>query len=105
MGAVPYPNAVGVAITPLYQDAFETVSLFELQPNAVLPMDLSAGAELFVLDGSVCEHEDELMCHSWLRLPLNSELQARAGEQGARVWLKQGHLSQVQAQIERVQAA
>ena len=68
-------------------------------------LDASGGAELFVLEGSIQETVDTLVKHSWLRSSLNSKLKLKAGKNGAKVWIKTGHLSQVAEQIERVNNA
>lgn len=105
MGKVSSPQFPGVATTPLYKDPFEEVSLLHFEPNAVVEMDVPGGAELLVLDGQLQEQEETLPRHSWLRLPRGSHLHATAGKQGAKAWIKTGHLRDVDNQIARVQGA
>ena len=45
-----------------------------------------------MLAGSLIEGEDTLQKHAWLRLPKQSQLEAKTGPQGATVWIKSGHL-------------
>lgn len=105
MGSVQHATFKGLAITPLYKDDFEDVSLLHFEADANMQISASGGAELLVLEGDISEQTDVLVKHSWLRLPINSELNITAGKQGAKVWLKLGHLTDVDKQIERVQNA
>ena len=105
MGSVQHATFKGLAITPLYKDDLEEVSLLHFEAGANMQISASDGAELLVLEGDIREQSDTLTKHSWLRLPINSELNITAGKQGAKVWLKLGHLTDVDKQIERVQNA
>jgi anti-sigma factor ChrR (cupin superfamily) len=105
MDSVPHVDFKGIQITPLYKDNIEEVSLLNFEPEAVIILDVKNGAELFVLSGSLVEQTDTLTKHSWLRVPVNSEINAKAGENGAKIWLKTGHLIDVENQIMRVESA
>lgn len=105
IGSVPLCNFNGLSMTPLYKDAFEEVSLLHFEPEAEITINAKAGAELLVLAGSLDEQADTLVKHSWLRTPINSVIKAKAGKYGAKVWLKTGHLTDVNNQISRVQNA
>ncbi len=86
-------DAVAVGgIAVLHEDAFETVSYRKLHPGEELTQDAPGGAEILVLDGEIAEGSDRLAKGGWLRLPMNSMLSAVAGAEGARVWMKTGHL-------------
>jgi hypothetical protein len=50
------------------------------------------GAEYLVLEGTFHEGDDVLKTHSWLRIPMGGTLNAKAGSDGARVWIKTRHL-------------
>lgn len=93
----------GITMTPLYQDEHEEVCLLTFAAYATLNIATPNGAELLVLQGALTEQQDNLVKYSWLRLPLNSQLNAQAGEHGANIWLKRGHLNQVDAQIKYLQ--
>ena len=86
------PNKAGVARTELHADAREVVSYLVIAPGAPLVEEASGGLELLVLEGSVTEGADVLSAGSWLRLPDHTVLRARAGAEGAKVWIKTGHL-------------
>ena len=68
-----------------------------------MTIETQGGAELLMLEGSLSEQADTLVKHSWLRTPVNSEINAKAGKNGAKVWIKTGHLFDVENQITRVQ--
>lgn len=102
MKASPHNEFVGVAITSLYCDEFEDVSVLDFEPNAEIQLSVESGAELIVLDGELQEGHDSLVKHSWLRVPAGGKIQAKAGSGGAKVWIKQRHLVRVDEEIERV---
>ena len=105
MAPVAHKDFDGVGVTPLYIDESEEVSLFTMAPNARIELDVAGGAELLVIDGEVKESGDTLIKQSWLRVPKAGRIEAVAGPEGAKCWMKTGHLSLVEAQIERVQSA
>jgi anti-sigma factor ChrR (cupin superfamily) len=105
MASIAHPDFSKVAVTPLYKDAFEEVSLLYFEPEAEISLNVPGGAELLVLEGTLDEQADTLVKHSWLRVPINSDIKAKAGSKGAKVWLKTGHLIDVDEQITRVQNA
>ncbi len=92
LGSVAAHERPGVEVSPLYKDAFENVRFEYWQAGAHVKVDTSDGGEIFVLKGSFTERGDELRQHSWLRLPVNTQLEAHAGPGGATVWIKTGHL-------------
>jgi len=70
LGSVPDRYRAGVSVSPLYQDNDENVRFEQWEPGAIVDIDASGGAEVFVLEGSFRESEDELRQHSWLRTPV-----------------------------------
>lgn len=103
MFGVPHRNMPGVSVTPLYKDGIEEVSMMELEAGANLYLNVPGGAEVLVMQGFVQDQNDELRQHSWLRVPTGGKIQSVAGSEGAKIWVKTGHLTRVDAQIERVQ--
>ncbi|MEP4891514.1 MAG: cupin domain-containing protein [Aliiglaciecola sp.] len=97
-----HPSIVGLNVTALYKDEYEEVSLLHFEPNVEFTFNGKGGAELLVLEGALTEHSDTLVKHSWLRSPVNSIIKGKAGKDGAKVWMKTGHLTDVQNQITRV---
>jgi len=91
----PAPDRPGVDLMPLFQDASEEVRLERWAPEARIELALPQGAEFLVLSGSFEERGEMFAEQSWLRLPAKATLQAKAGADGCRVWIKAGHLANV----------
>lgn len=105
MQPVPHLNFAGISSTPLYNDEFEDVVVFDFEPNSAMNLDAVGGAEMLMLEGEVKEGDDLLVQHSWLRMPQNGKIQAKAGPKGAKVWMKMRHLGLVEQEIKRVSNA
>lgn len=86
------PKKDGIATAQLYQDARETVTYHTLDAGAVLHRTDAGGFEMLVIAGAVTEGGDSLGPNGWLRLPDGATLTATAGPDGAKVWIKAGHL-------------
>ncbi len=82
----------GVAVAELHSDDRESVTYQVIDPDTSFEIEASGGIEMLVLSGSLTEGKDELTKGSWLRLPEGMALSARSGADGARVWMKTGHL-------------
>lgn len=92
---VPVANRDGVRVVPLFSDAHEDVRIEHWEAGATVDTEVRGGLEVFVIEGSFVEGDDELIAHSWLRLPSRTTLNAVAGPSGAKVWVKSGHLDHV----------
>jgi hypothetical protein len=92
IGAVRDADRPGVAVTPLFRDAREDVRLEHWDAGAAVDLAWTGGAELFVLDGGFLQDGERFRRHSWLRLPGDGRTVLDAGPEGARVWIKTGHL-------------
>jgi len=87
------PEAVqGVATALLHQDHREVVTYSHLKAGSSLVSDASGGIEVLVLGGSIDVDGETLAQNGWLRLPEGAQLSAKAGSDGAKVWMKTGHL-------------
>ncbi len=82
----------GVTTTPLYQDDRENVRMEQWDAGADVTIEATYGAEVLVLDGSFEEGGDVLKAQSWMRVPIGQSIQAKAGPEGAKVWIKTDHL-------------
>ena len=82
----------GVATTELHRDTQEIVTYSQLDADATLENADTGGIEVFVIAGSVSEGGDTLGKGAWLRLPEGAALTAKAGPDGAKLWIKTGHL-------------
>lgn len=85
----------GVETMPLYSDAREDVRLERWAAGVTVSIDTAGGAELLVLEGGFAESGEAFGKNSWLRVPQGYKLTMIAGESGARVWVKTGHLNHV----------
>jgi ChrR Cupin-like domain len=89
----PVSGLPSVELAVLFENACERVRLERWASGAVIDMPVQGGVELLVLEGSFEEAREEFTPHSWLRLPAGSRLQATAGRDGCKVWVKSGHLA------------
>ena len=81
-----------IATALLHQDAQEVVTFHALDSNATLIKDDNGGIEALVISGSVEEAGMTLGTGAWLRLPEGETLRVTAGADGAKLWIKTGHL-------------
>lgn len=89
----------------------ERVEMCWLDPNATLPQEADAkdgGEELFVVDGSLTlADKDEYTKWGWIRFPPGGHdtkrTPLRAGNDGAKVYRKTGHLSDKALAMEKIQ--
>lgn len=86
----------GVATALLHRDAREVVTYHQLAAGARLRCDDVGGIEVLVLEGDVTEGGETLGKGAWVRLPDGCVLDAVAGERGAQLWIKSGHLRYAQ---------
>lgn len=76
----------------LFDDGAERVVLEDWQQGVNISMPNARGLELLVLSGSVTLDGQTLGPQGWHRRPAGMTLDARAGEAGARVWIKDAPL-------------
>ena len=86
--------AEGVTRFDLYEDEREQVCVEQWAAGAEVQLDSPGGLEALVLDGGFTESNEAFGVHSWLRLPKGSASKAVAGPDGAKVWIKRGHLKE-----------
>ena len=79
----------------LFSDKGEHVRMLRLEPGEMAQISATDGLEAFVLAGSVTESADHLGKWDWLRLPVDAKAEFVAGDQGAKLWVKTGHLRQI----------
>lgn len=82
----------GVSSAILHRDAREVVTYHNMAANATLDKTDGGGIELLVISGTVMESGDTLGKGAWVRLPEGMPLHATAGQDGAKLWIKTGHL-------------
>ncbi|MEL6769195.1 MAG: cupin domain-containing protein [Pseudomonadota bacterium] len=86
-------DRAGVSVLPLFVDGREDVRLETWTPGAEVRLEGHDGLEIFVLSGGFAEGGDTLGPWDWLRLPPGQALAATAGAEGAKLWVKTGHLA------------
>ncbi len=82
----------GVATATLHQDDREVVTYSHVDAGAEMTSNAPGGIELLMIGGSVTSGDDVLRKNDWLRLPEGEALSVVAGPEGAKVWMKTGHL-------------
>lgn len=79
----------------LHRDAVEEVRVERWAAGETVQIDANGGLEVFVLSGSYAESGETFAKWDWLRVPPSGAFHALAGPDGAEVWVKTGHLSQM----------
>ncbi len=92
LGAVEDAQRPGVAVSPLFKDAREDVRIETWSPGVSGRVEAPGGAEILVLRGGVSAEGKDLGAWTWLRLPDGDAIDLTAGDDGARIWIKTGHL-------------
>ena len=82
----------GISGQTLHTDNSETVRFIALAPGATLQETPQGGSEVLMISGTAKEAADTLGKGAWLRLPEGAPLKITAGDAGARMWIKTGHL-------------
>jgi hypothetical protein len=88
LDSLQFADRPGVSVMPLFENARETVQIEIWNPGIQVAMETPDGAELLVLAGGFTESGEVLRPQSWLRIPMGGRLDAVAGNDGARVWIK-----------------
>jgi len=93
MDSVPAAGRDGVSVMPSSKDDRETVQLETWASGAHVEVDAPDGAEFLGIDGGFTSDSGKtLRKESWLRVPEGDKLVAKAGDSGAKVWMKTRHL-------------
>ena len=99
MSPIACKARLGVLAVPLFTGSSEKVCIEHWSAGSRIRLDLPGGLEALVLDGSFAEGHDEFATHSWLRLPAGAVLDALTGKNGAKLWIKTGHLTDLSASV------
>ncbi|MFI8554367.1 cupin domain-containing protein [Psychrobacter sp. NPDC077938] len=83
-------------VCPLFFDGVERVSLQRIDAGELLFTEtVHGGAEILVVAGELIEGKQVYQQDSWIRLPIDANVQIKAGVEGATIYLKTGHLDHV----------
>lgn len=92
IGRVTDPDRPQVKVSPLFEDARETVQLETVAPGASLEIGDPGGFEMLVVDGTLAVDGEDYAPQSWLRLPPGEYAKLVAGPNAATIWVKRRHL-------------
>ncbi|MBV7259525.1 cupin domain-containing protein [Erythrobacter crassostreae] len=95
----PDPNRPGVSTAAIAERDYEKVSLEVWEANTEVVLTDTGGFELLILDGTLRHKDAEYARHDWIRWPAGKEAKFTSGGQGARVWIKRGHLTNITAPV------
>ena len=87
--------AKGIERGDLHHDSRESVLIEQWEPEAGRIVSDRGGAEVLVLEGKLVGDGVVLEKHDWLRLPTEDSMHLTAGPEGARLWIKVGHLEHI----------
>ena len=96
LSETPREVSEGVSEIPLFEDARERVRIELWAPSQEVHVTGHQGLEALVIEGGFTEGGESFGVNSWLRLPPETPLKAVAGREGARLWIKSGHLAEPQ---------
>ncbi|PRY26913.1 ChrR-like anti-ECFsigma factor [Aliiruegeria haliotis] len=97
LGGVADGERPGVDISPLFRDAQEDVRIERWSANTTAPVTADGGAEILLLSGSLQLDGETLSPWTWIRRADGNGVTLTAGPDGARLWIKAGHLRDVRA--------
>ncbi|MFD0982693.1 cupin domain-containing protein [Tropicimonas aquimaris] len=97
LGSVADASRPGVAVSPLYRDAHEDVRIEQWSAGSSAAVAAEGGAEILLLSGSLRLDGVALSPWTWIRRADGHEITLTAGPEGARLWIKTGHLLDVRA--------
>lgn len=97
LGAVADATRPGVAVSPLFKDGHEDVRLETWAPGTRAVVTAPQGAEILILSGTLTMEGDVLEPWTWIRRADGQAVDLAAGAEGAKLWIKTGHLADVRA--------
>lgn len=74
---------------------YEQVALEMWEPGANVTIIHEGGVEMLVLQGEITLDGVSYSQHDWLRFPPDEITQVSTGENGAKLWIKRGHLGEI----------
>ncbi len=89
------PNTQGVSNAVLYEDARETVQIQQWDAGTEQSVGDPGGAEILMIRGAINYDGETFSQHEWIRLPCNKSVTMMAGNDGARIWMKTRHLTEI----------
>lgn len=87
------PDRPGVSHSVLAERGYEKVSLESWDAGTRADVSSEGGSEVLILDGDLNHAGVAYGKHDWLRFPSGASANLTAGANGARIWIKRGHLA------------
>lgn len=81
----------------LAERSYEQVALEEWNLGTNVVLNEPNGFEILILGGAVTLDGEIYLKNDWIRWPADTEAHFSTDEDGARLWIKRGHLSQIRA--------
>ena len=97
VATTPDAARAGVETATLFQDAHEHVALEVWGGDTAHPLDTAGGVEVLVLEGQLHHAGSVMGPRDWLRLAPGGLVDLATGPEGARLWVKTGHLGRMVA--------
>lgn len=88
-------------ICPLFQCEYENTFLENLKPHQCFEERSLNGMEILIVQGELMANKETYPTGSWIRLPPNASVNFQAGQSGATLYVKTGHLFSVQKFVEQ----
>ena len=83
----------GIEVLALHRHGSEIVELYRFTPGSVYPSHPhDGGEEILVIEGAIHDEFGSYAAGSWIRYPDGSEHSVTAGDEGALLYAKSGHL-------------
>ena len=89
------PERPGVAAAMLADRDYERVAVERWDAKTVQTITEEGGFEIVVLEGTLDHDGGTYGKHDWLRIPSGESANFAAGLEGARFWIKRGHLANI----------
>ena len=98
MGSIalsPHPGRRGIAQAVLAERDYEDVTLEQWEPVVSHSIKAEGGLEALILEGAIVVGGEPFGQHDWIRIPDGASAEITAGSEGARLWIKRGHLRDI----------
>ncbi|MEM8726266.1 MAG: cupin domain-containing protein [Pseudomonadota bacterium] len=92
---IPDSEREGVSRAVLAARDYEHVSLESWDSGVTNEVAADGGLEILLLGGEISFDGESYAKHDWLRLPSDHSATLAAGPDGARLWIKRGHLKNI----------
>ena len=94
---MPDPQHAEIQRSLIHRYGDEKVMLEDWPASMSRRIESSGGVEMLLLDGTVEFDGRSFGKHDWIRLPAGYSARMHSGTAGVRIWIKSGHLTNVQA--------